>query len=54
MTIRCHKCDVPLRPELAFYRDIRNRVEYCVRCAQALIIERTGLEFIPSFRGVRA
>jgi len=54
MSVRCHRCDIPLRPEFPFFRDIRNRVEYCTRCGQALVLERTGLEFVTPFRGVRA
>jgi hypothetical protein len=50
----CADCSVSLRPDLPYYRDVIHHVELCVRCAQAKILLRIGLEFVPVFRGVRS
>lgn len=51
---RCAECEIPLRTDLPFYRDIVHHVELCVKCAQTQILTRLGLEYVSVFRGVRA
>ncbi len=50
----CHSCGRPLRPEFSLFRDPTHGVEYCTRCGDRIILERTGFVYVPAFRGVHA
>lgn len=50
----CSGCEIKLRPNIPYYRDVIHHVELCLRCAQSQILSRMGLEFVPVYRGRRA